>query len=211
MDGGSCFICILFSEFPFKVPLLFVVVLELIVVLLELLVILLETAATELEHFVLDKVFDVNSDLLGDVFELGALEDGGETSLLLLLPLLLLFEEVELVALTAVWEFVVDVAAVLEDVVEVAASCLISFLSFALESCLLGVLVRFSGTTGDVGGVSVKCLFLEFMHFSQSSVSGFKEIRFGHALHVVHSVSMKLAKLSSSFMRRGEGILTCKI
>lgn len=90
-------------------------------------------------------------------------------------------------------------------VVDVATSCFI-----LIFSALPGVLLRFSGTTDvelspDVCDI---CLFFVFAHFSQSSVSGESEIKFGHALHVVHNVSINCAKLSSSFMRNGDGILT---
>lgn len=104
-------------------------------------------------------------------------------------------------------------------VVDVATSCLM-----LIFSLILGVLERFSGITGDTHSeppppaptpvefdVCDKGLFLEVAHRSQSSVSGDSEIRFGHALHVVHSVSINCAKVSSSLMRRGEGIFTYNI
>lgn len=141
--------------------------------------------------------------------------------LLLLLLLLLLVEDVGVVACVLMAFDNSSFAAVcfvfsglllsttvlaVAAVVEVGISCLITTFS-----ALAGVLLRFSGITGEELSEAAACLFLEFTHFSQSSVSGVREIKFGHALHVVHKVSINCARLSSSFMRAGEGIFTFKI
>ena len=163
----------------------------------------------ELEHFGLDKVFAVSAVFEGVDF-LWALGEIVRPSVLLALL------DVELATAACVLLQPAKELTVVELllVVDVGISCLISFLSncgavLGLLSVLLGVLERFSEITGDGGGV--KCLFLALTHFSQSSVSGLSEMRLGHALHVVHKVSMKVAKLSSSFMRSGEGIFTYKM
>lgn len=92
-----------------------------------------------------------------------------------------------------------------EVVVDVGASCLIIW---GLSLNTLSVL-RFSGITGDVGGVFCDDRrFLLITHFSHSSVAGTKDMRLGHVLHVVHNVSINCAKLSSSLMRNCDGIFT---
>ena len=93
-----------------------------------------------------------------------------------------------------------------EVVVEVGISCLIRcVLSLNKSSVFL-----FSGITGDVGGVELvdNKRFFVMTHLSHSSVAGTNDMRLGHALHVVHSVSINCAKLSSSLIRNCDGIFT---